>query len=189
MALSAIRCSDPPSPHDGSVSPRIRLSLAPAWRGSRPAHRHFPGARNLDDAPATPADPVKGIDEGLDRLDEFQLRHTVLAFPHAVVKRYSEDRGGWLGVAISYHGFFSLLPALLAFATFVHAVLGANPTLLEEVLAALWATLPFASADAIRRVEPISGSGPVLVISLLISIWGAARVVRVLQDALDLMWY
>ncbi|MDH4077644.1 MAG: YihY/virulence factor BrkB family protein [Acidimicrobiia bacterium] len=128
------------------------------------------------------------LDEGLARLDRFQQRHAVIAFPHAVLKRYGEDRGSWLGATISYYGFFSLLPALLAFVTIIYAVLGQNPTLLDEVLAAVWATLPFVGVDAIQRVEPISGSGPVLIASLLISIWGAVGVVRVLQDALNVMW-
>ena len=79
--------------------------------------------------------PVKWLDSNLDRFDAFQRRHSVIAFPHAVFKRYGEDRGGWLGAVISYYGFFSLLPALLAFVTIVYLVLGEQPTLLTNVLA------------------------------------------------------
>jgi uncharacterized BrkB/YihY/UPF0761 family membrane protein len=131
---------------------------------------------------------VKRLDAGFDRVDAFQRRHVVPAFVHAVFKRYGEDRGGWLGAVISYYGFFSLLPALLAFVTVVYLVLGSHPTLLADVLAALWATLPFVGARARQQIAPISGTVPVIVTSLLISIWGAVGVVRVLQDALNVMW-
>jgi uncharacterized BrkB/YihY/UPF0761 family membrane protein len=135
------------------------------------------------------AHPTSGTPETwFDRVDGFQRRHRTVAFTFAVGKRYTEDRGAWLCSTISYYGFFSLLPALLAFVTIVYAVLGSRPTLLASVLSAVWATLPFAGEDTIRRIEPVQATGPVLVVSLLISLWGAVRVVRVLQDAFNIMW-
>src|SRR4051794_15340743 len=91
---------------------------------------------------------------GLERLDAFQRRHQVLAFPYAVGRRYVEDRGGWLAAVISYYGFFSLLPALLAFVTVLYWIFGSQPTVLASVLSALWATLPFVGEGARQQVVP-----------------------------------
>lgn len=93
-----------------------------------------------------------------------------------------------MSAVISYYGFFSLFPALLAFVTIVYLVLGSQPTLLAGVLAALWTVLPFVGSETKEQLNPISGSGAVVAVALLIALWGAVGVVRVLQDALNVMW-
>ena len=42
--------------------------------------------------------------------DTWQRRHPVVGFPVAVLKRYGEDHGGWLGAIVTYYGFFALAP-------------------------------------------------------------------------------
>jgi YihY family inner membrane protein len=131
---------------------------------------------------------VRGLDDLLDRVDAFQRRHPVLAFPHAVVKRYGEDHGGWLGALIAYYGFLALLPLLLAFVTVVYLLFDETPELMEEILDALWARLPFVGAELEQQVQPLDGSGWVLAVSLLVTLWAGVGVVRVTQDAANTMW-
>ena len=65
----------------------------------------------------------------LRRADDAQRRHTVLAFPFAVLKKFGDDRASHLAALIAYYGFFSIFPLLLVFATVTSFVLSENPEL------------------------------------------------------------
>ena len=128
----------------------------------------------------------------VERIDRLQRTQPVFGFPWAVIKRYVEDRGNWLGALISYYGFFSLYPLLVAFTTIATWLLADRPKTLQRVLSAVWSKVPFAS-DALanvvsEQVQDLSGQGWIAFVSLLVSLWGAIGVVRVLQDAVNTMW-
>ena len=112
---------------------------------------------------ASITEPVNGVVEWIDRL---QRRHPLLGFPYAVIKRYGEDHGGWLGALISYYGFFSLYPLLVVFTTIASWVLKDRPETLQTVLEALWSRVPFVSdalsAEVAAQVERLTGHGWVL---------------------------
>ena len=126
------------------------------------------------------------------RVDELQRRRRVLGFSFAVAKRYGEDHGGWLGSLISYYGFFSLYPLLVVFVTVATWVFRDRPDALQAVLEALWSRLPFVAAEFSAEVEQqvgdLKGNGWVLVLSLIVTMWGAVGVVRVLQDTVNTIW-
>jgi uncharacterized BrkB/YihY/UPF0761 family membrane protein len=128
----------------------------------------------------------------VQRVDELQRRRTVFGFPYAVAKRYGEDHGGWLGSLIAYYGFFSLYPLLVVFVTIATWVLRDRPDALQSVLEALWSQLPFVSAELSagveEQVQDLTGQGWVLVLSLIVTLWGAIGVVRVLQDTVNTIW-
>jgi uncharacterized BrkB/YihY/UPF0761 family membrane protein len=132
------------------------------------------------------------IDGFVDRIDRVQRRYRVLAFPHAVFKRYGEDHGGWVGALISHYGFFSLFPLLVVFVTVAEWVLEDRPDLLHAVLQAIWSKVPFVAAGLESNVEQevarLQGSGWVMAASLLVTVWGGIGVVRVLQDAVNTVW-
>ena len=116
----------------------------------------------------------------------------MLGFPWAVNKRYIEDHGGWLGSLIAYYGFFSLYPLLVAFTTIATWLFDDRPQTLQRILTAVWSKVPFATTDlaeeVTEQVEDLSGQGWIAVVSLLVSLWGAIGVVRVLQDGVNTMW-
>ena len=116
----------------------------------------------------------------------------MLGFPWAVIKRYIEDHGGWLGSLIAYYGFFSLYPLLVAFTTIATWLFDDRPQTLQRILTAVWSKVPFATTDlaeeVTEQVEDLSGQGWIAVVSLLVSLWGAIGVVRVLQDGVNTMW-
>lgn len=128
----------------------------------------------------------------VQRVDEVQRRRALIGFPFAVAKRYGEDHGGWLGSLIAYYGFFALYPLLVVFVTVATWVLRDRPEALHAVLKALWSQLPFASAEFSAEVEEqvrhLTGQGWVLVLSLIVTLWGAVGVVRVLQDTVNTIW-
>src|SRR4249919_2514692 len=89
--------------------------------------------------------------EGLmGRVDAMLRRRRIIGFPYAVIKRYVEDHGPWIGSLISYYGFFSLYPALVVFVTVATWVLKDRPDTLERILEAVWSRLPFAEAGSTR---------------------------------------
>lgn len=126
------------------------------------------------------------------RFDELQRRRRVLGFPIAVGKRYAEDHGGWLGSLIAYYGFFSLYPLLVVFVTVATWLFRDRPEALQRVLEALWSKLPFVGAELGAEVEQqvrsLTGQGWVLALSLIVTMWGAIGVVRVLQDTVNTIW-
>jgi len=128
----------------------------------------------------------------VDRIDRLQRSQPVFGFPWAVIKRYIEDRGNWLGALISYYGFFSLYPLLVAFTTIATWLLADRPKALQRILSAVWSKVPFASDELAtvvsEQVKDMSGQGWIALVSLLVSLWGAIGVVRVLQDAVNTMW-
>jgi uncharacterized BrkB/YihY/UPF0761 family membrane protein len=128
----------------------------------------------------------------IDRIDRFQRRHRALAFPYAVVKRYGEDRGGWLGSLVAYYGFFSLFPLLVVFVTAATWIFGDRPELLQHILEAVWSRVPFVAAglqsSVQQEVTSLSGNGWVTLVSISITVWGGIGVVRVLQDAVNTIW-
>jgi membrane protein len=124
----------------------------------------------------------------LARLDAFHRRHVPIAFSYGVLKRYSEDRGAWLAASISYYGFLSLMPCLVAFVTIVYWLFDETPSLMRQILDALWTALPFVGAEVERRVQPVEGKPAVVIASLAVSLWGAIGVIRALQDTLNIMW-
>jgi membrane protein len=128
----------------------------------------------------------------VERIDRLQRGQPVFGFPWAVIKRYIEDRGSWLGALISYYGFFSLYPLLVAFTTVATWLFSDRPQTLQRILSAVWSKVPFASdelADVVsEQVKDLSGQGWIALVSLLVSLWGAIGVVRVLQDAVNTMW-
>ena len=126
------------------------------------------------------------------RVDELQRRRRVIGFSFAVAKRYGEDHGGWLGSLIAYYGFFSLYPLLVVFVTVATWVFHDRPEALQRVLEALWSKLPFVtaefSAEVEEQVRDLTGQGWVLGLSLIVTMWGAVGVVRVLQDTVNTIW-
>ena len=124
----------------------------------------------------------------MDRVDGFQRRHPVTAFPIAVGKRYTEDHGGWLGATITYYGFFALVPLLLVFVTALSIALDDNPTLLARILDAVWRQLPFVDDDIRDSVKPITGNPWTVLVATLVTLWGATNVMRVCQDTMNRMW-
>ena len=66
--------------------------------------------------------------------DGYQQRHVWLAFPYAVIKKYGDDRGGYLAALIAYYGFLSLFPMLLLMVTVLGIALSGNVDLQAKLV-------------------------------------------------------
>lgn len=121
----------------------------------------------------------------VDPLDRLQRRTPALAFPIAVVRKMSDDRGGDLAALVAYYGFLSALPLLLVFASVLGFVLHGDPGLRAHVLASAVRDFPTLSGV----LDPsVNGNGLALGLGALWALWAGLGVTRALERALNEIW-
>ncbi|HEY7830770.1 MAG TPA: YihY/virulence factor BrkB family protein [Solirubrobacteraceae bacterium] len=126
------------------------------------------------------------IHERLKKIDAFQQRHRRLAFGVAVIKRFSDDRGGQLAALIAYYAFVSLFPLLLVFVTVLGIVLEGDPTLKQSILESTQGQFPIVGDQL--RLHSLPASGVALAIGLVGSLLGGLAVTNATQDAFNRIW-
>jgi YihY family inner membrane protein len=119
--------------------------------------------------------------------DGYQQRHTWLAVPMAVVKKFSDDGGGNLAAVVTYYAFLSLFPLLLVMVTILGFVLQGNPGAAEDVEKSVLRQFPVIG-EHLGGVHPLTGHVGALVIGLIISLWGGLGITNAIQNAFDQVW-
>ncbi|HXF57530.1 MAG TPA: YihY/virulence factor BrkB family protein [Actinomycetota bacterium] len=122
------------------------------------------------------------------RLDRFQRRHPVVAFPLAVAKRFGEDQGGYLAALVAYYGFFSLFPLLLVFVTVLGLALAGNPALREAALETALGRFPVIGDEIRENVGSLRGGVLALAVGVGGALWAGTGVTLALQHALNRIW-
>lgn len=109
----------------------------------------------------------------LRRLDNFQRSHRLPAFLWAVQKKFSDDRGGYLCALISYYGFLSVFPLLLAAFTVAAYVLAGDTTAIRSVASHLDGYPVIGPAVVDLEGKHLSGSPLALAVGLVGLVLGA----------------
>lgn len=160
------------------VAARGRNPASPPNRGAA----EEPTAQTAEDPPASD-EPS----EFLVRLNNYQLERPWLAFPLAVVKKFGEDKAGYLAALVAYFGFFSIFPLMLAFTSVLGFVIS-DPEQQREFSDAAADQIPVIG-DTIRNTAgQIEGSAVAIVIGILVSLWAGLRIVDAMQNALNDVW-
>jgi YihY family inner membrane protein len=120
--------------------------------------------------------------------DAFQQRHVLLAFPIGVVKKYGDDKGGYLAALFAYYGFLSLFPLLLLMVTVLGIVLSGNPDLQARIVDSALGQFPIIGQQLEDNVNAIQGNNLALIVGIVGSLWGAFGVTQALQNAFDDTW-
>jgi YihY family inner membrane protein len=138
------------------------------------------------DAPggATNATGRSGVAE---RLDQFQRRHPLVAFPIAVVYKFFDDQGTYLAALVTYYGFLSLFPLLLLFASILGFVLQGDPDLQRRILDSTLSQFPIIG-DQLREPQSLRGSTVAVVVGGLTALYGALGVAQATQNAMNVAW-
>ncbi|MEZ5269047.1 MAG: YihY/virulence factor BrkB family protein [Microthrixaceae bacterium] len=105
-----------------------------------------------------------------------------------MAKKYGEDRGGQSAMMLSYRGFFSIFPLLLAFVNVVGLLLANNPELRDDLIESTLAAVPVIGDEISSSATTVRGSWWVIVGSVLVSIWAGLGLLEVLQEALNNVW-
>ena len=124
----------------------------------------------------------------LARIDGFQQRHTWLAFPLAVNKKFGDDEGGNLAALIAYYGFFSLFPLLAVFVTILGFVLHGDPHLQQKILNSTFSRFPVIGSDLKNNVKGVKGSGIALGLGVAGTLYGGLGVANAAQNAFNRVW-
>ena len=129
-----------------------------------------------------------GVERILRAADRFQQRHTLLAMPVGVAKKFGDDRAGKHAALLAYYGFLSLFPLLLVFATLLADALAHNPQLQQEIIDAAVAQFPVLGTQIEGSIRTIEGSGVGLVVGILGTLWGGLGITQSAQDAMNELW-
>jgi YihY family inner membrane protein len=129
-----------------------------------------------------------GVERLLRAADRFQQRHSFLAMPVGVAKKFGDDQAGKHAALLAYYGFLSLFPLLLVFATLLAYALAHNPVLQQEMIDAAVAQFPVLGTQIEGSIRAIEGSGIGLVVGVLGTLWGGLGITQSAQDAMNALW-
>lgn len=124
----------------------------------------------------------------IGRIDTWQRKWRFTSFVWAVQKKYGEDQGGNLAALVTYYGFLSIFPLLLAAFTVIAYVLHGD----KSAAASLRSHIQ--SYPIIDRIAPglsrgtLNGSPLALVIGVLGLIWGSQGLAQAAQYTMDEAW-
>jgi YihY family inner membrane protein len=131
---------------------------------------------------------VRTIERALRAVDRLQQRHTVLAFPIGVLKKFGDDQAGKHAALLAYYGFLCSLPLLLVFLTLLGYALAGDPELQRRVADTLAAQFPVLGTQIEDSITSIQGSGVGLVVGVLGTLWGGMGITHTAQDAMNAVW-
>ena len=120
--------------------------------------------------------------------DGFQQRHSALAIPMAVVKKFADDQGGQLAALVAYYAFFSLFPLMLVLVTILAYVLQGDPGDQRAISNSVLAQFPIIGADIAKNIHVLRGHILALVIGVLTSLWAGLGVTQASRNAFDRIW-
>lgn len=122
------------------------------------------------------------------RLDEFQRRHRWAGFPVAVIYKFVDDQGTYQAALLTYYGFVSLFPLLLLAVTVLGYALAGDPGAQQAVLHSALRNVPVLGDQIGANVHSLHGSLVALVVSVVVSLYGALGITQAMLTAMDRMW-
>src|SRR5207244_4150434 len=117
-----------------------------------------------------------------------QRRHRGLAFGHAVIKRYGEDKAGYQAALLTYYGFLSLFPLLLVLSTITQIIASSRPELQERIIAATASYFPVLGDQLEGHVHGLHKSGLALAIGILFIFYGTRGVAAAFRHGVNHIW-
>lgn len=122
------------------------------------------------------------------RFDRYQQKHVILAFPIALIRKFSEDQAGSRAALISYYGFFSLFPLLLLTTTIFGTILRGDPHLEHSLVHSELANFPIIGPQIEHNVHSLKGNTVAMVIGAVGTIWVGTYVGQAIENAMNAVW-
>jgi YihY family inner membrane protein len=126
------------------------------------------------------------VERVMRNVDAYQQGRSWLAFPFGVIKKFGDDRAGYLAALIAYYGFFSIFPLLLVFATALGLILGGDSSLRDSILHSTVAQFPVIG-DQIQT-NSLKVSGVALAVGIVGALWAGIGVTQAAQNAMNEVW-
>ncbi len=121
-------------------------------------------------------------------LDRTQRSYRFTAFGFAVVKKYSDDQGGYHAALLTYYGFLSLFPTLLITTTGVQWLLHADSHLRQRVISSATNFFPIIGQQLQQNVHGFSKTGLPLLVGFLVLFYGLRGVADVFRHIVNNVW-
>lgn len=121
-------------------------------------------------------------------LDDLQRRWRAPSFVWAVQKKFGDDRGGYLCALITYYGFLSIFPMLLAAFTVVAYVLAGHQSAISSLERHVGQYPVIGSAATDLAGKSLRGSPLALAVGVLGLVWGAQGLAQAVQFSTAQMW-
>ncbi len=127
------------------------------------------------------------ISDRLHDLDRRQQHSRRLAFPAAVIKKFSDDQAGQLAALIAYYAFVSLFPLLLVLVTVLGFVLQGDPSEQKRILDGTLGQFPLVSDQL--RLQSLTGSSAGLAVGVIGSLLAGMGITGATQNAFNRIWH
>ncbi len=131
---------------------------------------------------------VGWVERQVRRADRFQQRHTVTAFPWAVMQKFGNDQAGSKAALMSYYGLFALFPLLLLLTTILGFALKGNPVLHQRLVDSALGNFPVIGSQIRSDVHPLEGNVTAVVIGLVGTVYGGLGIGFAAQNAMNTVW-
>lgn len=131
---------------------------------------------------------MKFIENKIKTFDKFQQKHPLLGFPIAVIKKYGDDESGRQAALITYYGFWSLFPLLLVLTTILQIMLSHDPELRVRIINGATTYFPIAGTHLRESIHGLHKTGPALIISVLLTLYGARGVADAFRHSVNDVW-
>jgi len=132
---------------------------------------------------------MKFMTQTVERVDAFQRRHTVLAFPIGVQKKYGNDQAGNLGVQLTYSMFVTVFPLLLLLITILGIVLADDPSERTRVLNSAVAEFPLIGDQLAHNIHALKRGSPFgLAIGIIGLVYGTTGLAQSGLFAMEQIW-
>lgn len=122
------------------------------------------------------------------RLDDFQKKRAVLAFPVSVARKFGDDKGGYSAALVAYYSFFAIFPLLLLLVTVVDLVFRSNEGLQQRFVDSALAQFPVVGAQLGENVGGLDATGLALAIGIAGTLFGARGMAAAMQEAANSVW-
>ncbi len=127
------------------------------------------------------------LSDRLHDLDRRQQHSRRLAFPAAVIKKFSDDQAGQLAALIAYYAFVSLFPLLLVLVTVLGFVLQGDPGEQKRILDGTLGQFPLVSDQL--RLQSLTGSSVGLAVGVIGSLLAGMGITGATQNAFNRIWH
>jgi YihY family inner membrane protein len=124
----------------------------------------------------------------IQKLDNFQRSHSLLAFIVAVLKKYGEDDAGRQAALLTYYAFLSLFPLLLILTTLTEYLSGSYPQLQADIVRGATNYFPVLGSQLAAHVHTLQKNGLALIIGILFTFYGAHGVADAFQRGAQHLW-
>jgi YihY family inner membrane protein len=121
-------------------------------------------------------------------LDRTQRSHRFTGFGFAVVKKYSEDQGGYHAALLTYYGFLSLFPTLLITTSVVQWLLHTDSPLRQRVITSVTNFFPIIGQQLQQNVTGFSKTGLPLLVGFLVLLYGLRGIADVFRHIVNNVW-